>query len=242
MEPILPKFSFAFQPIVNVKTSSVVSFEALVRGLDNSPACKIFQQVDEQNKYYFDEILRLKAIALAARLGITCNLNLNLLPRGLEISKTAISSTIEMADLSGIQVHQITIEITESEIIDNVAWFIETINIYRNYGLSIAIDDFGAGYSGLNLLAEFQPDSIKIDMSLLRNIQLHGPRQAIVRGIIRTCLDLGIDIIAEGVENYEEYQWCYDEGIELFQGYFFGKPGFEQLPLAFFPKREFDEL
>ena len=235
MEPVLPQFSFAFQPIINVETGSIVAFEALVRGIDNSPAWKVFQQVHEGNKYYFDEVLRLKAVPLAARLGISCNLNLNLLPCSLEISKSAISSTLEMADLSGISIHQITIEITESEIINNVGWFIEAINIHRSVGVSVAIDDFGAGYSGLNLLAEFQPDSIKIDMSLVRDIHTHGPRQAIVRGIIRTCQDLGIDIIAEGVENNEEYQWCNEEGIDLFQGYFFGKPGFEQLPLAFFP-------
>jgi EAL domain-containing protein (putative c-di-GMP-specific phosphodiesterase class I) len=235
MEPLLPEFSFAFQPIINIETGSIVSFEALVRGMDNSPAWQIFQQVHEGNKYYFDEVVRLKAISLAARLGINCNLNLNLLPRSLEVSRSAISSTLEMAERSGIPNHQIIIEITESEIINNVGWFIDAIDYYRSSGVIFAIDDFGAGYSGLNLLADFQPDSVKIDMSLVRSIHNHGPRQAIVRGIIRTCQDLGIDIIAEGVENNEEYQWCHEEGINLFQGYFFGKPGFEQLPIAFFP-------
>jgi EAL domain-containing protein (putative c-di-GMP-specific phosphodiesterase class I) len=235
MEPLLPDFSFAFQPIINVETASIVSFEALVRGIDNSSASQIFKQVHEGNKYYFDEVLRLKAIPLAARLGIGCNLNLNLLPGSLEVSKSAISSTLEMAENSGIPIDKITIEITESEIIHNVGWFIEAINIYRSSGVRFAIDDFGAGYSGLNLLADFQPDSIKIDMSLVRNIHNHGPRQAIVRGIIRTCQDLGIDIIAEGVENNEEYEWCHEEEINLFQGYFLGKPAFEELPVAFFP-------
>ena len=98
-----------------------------------------------------------------------------------------------------------------------------------------AIDDFGAGYSGLNLLADFQPESIKIDMSLIRGINVHGPRQAIVRGIIRTCSDLGIDIVAEGIESEHEWRWCAAEGIQFFQGYFFAKPGFEFLPLAFYP-------
>lgn len=236
MEPVLPQFSFAFQPILSIETGSIVAFEALVRGVDNSPAWKVFEQVHNGNKYYFDEILRLKAIPLAVSLGICCNLNLNFLPLSLEVSKTAISSTLDMADQLGIPRNRITIEITESEIINNVAWFIESINIYRNSGVNFAIDDFGSGYSGLNLLAEFQPDSIKIDMSLVRNIHTHGPRQAIVRGIIRTCQDLGIDVIAEGVENNEEYEWCHEEGIDLFQGYFFCKPSFEQLPLAFFPE------
>jgi EAL domain-containing protein (putative c-di-GMP-specific phosphodiesterase class I) len=63
------------------------------------------------------------------------------------------------------------------------------------------INNCGAGFSGLNLLAIFQPDSIKIDMSLLRDIDSIGPKQAIVRRIIRTCRDLGIDILAEGIES-----------------------------------------
>ena len=235
MESPLPECSFAFQPIVSIAAGSIVSFEALVRGTDNSPAWKVFEQVADKDKYRFDEILRPKAISLAARLGITCSLNLNLLPRSLEVSKTVISSTLEMAEQSGIPIDKIIIEITESEIIDNVSWFIDAINAHRSSGVNFAIDDFGAGYSGLNLLAEFQPDSIKIDMSLLRNIHIHGPRQAIVRGIVRTCQDLGIDIIAEGIETNEEFQWCREEGIDLYQGYFFGRPGFEQLPLAFFP-------
>lgn len=236
MNPIFPEFTFAFQPIVNVTTGSIVSFEALVRGNNNYSAQQVFQQVDDSNLYQFDEMLRLKAVPLAARLGIGCNLNLNLLPGSLTTSGTAISSTLAMAVQAGVPINLITLEITESEIIDNVEGFIQTINVHRSSGVSIAIDDFGAGYSGLNLLADFQPDSIKIDMSLVRSIDSRGPRQAIVRGIVRTCLDLGIDIVAEGIETENEYRWCYEEGIELFQGYFFAKPGFEQLPLAFYPK------
>jgi blue light- and temperature-responsive anti-repressor len=235
MDHLLPEFTFAFQPIVDITKGSIVSFEALVRGLENSSAASVFQKIDAKDKYRFDEALRLKAIPLAARLGINCSLNLNLLPRSLELSETAISSTLQTAVQSGIPVSQITLEITESEIIHNVSWFREAINEHRNSGFKIAIDDFGAGYAGLHLLANFQPDSIKIDMSLVRNIDVNGPRQAIVRGIVRTCQDLGIDIIAEGVETEKEFHWFYDEGIEFFQGYFFAKPGFERLPVAFFP-------
>lgn len=236
MTPIFPDISFAFQPIINISSGLIVSYEALVRGHDNSSAWQVFQQVNDSNKHHFDEMLRVKALALATRLEIDCGLNLNLLPKSLEISSTAITSTMAMAEISGLPIDRITLEITESEIIDNVVWFNDAINTHRGSGLNISIDDFGAGYAGLNLLADFQPDSIKIDMSLLRNIDSRGPRQAIVRGIIRTCLDLGIDIIAEGIETENEYLWCYDEGIELFQGYFFAKPGFEHLPHAFFPK------
>ena len=72
-------------------------------------------------------------------------------------------------------------------------------------------------------------------MVLVRDVHSKGPRQAITRGVLRTCEDLGIDVIAEGVETIDEYHWLFDEGIHLFQGYLFAKPGFERLPAAHFP-------
>ena len=104
------------------------------------------------------------------------------------------------------------------------------LNKVRREKISIAIDDFGAGYAGLNLLASIQPDILKIDMSLLRGISECGPRQAIVRAIYNMSIDLGIELLAEGVEQESEYKWLRDLGISLYQGYLFGKPEFERLP------------
>jgi len=72
-------------------------------------------------------------------------------------------------------------------------------------------------------------------MALMRGIESNGPRQAIVRAIASVCVDLGIDLMAEGVETLDEFQWLKDEGIRLFQGYLFAKPGFASLPPAEFP-------
>ena len=127
-------------------------------------------------------------------------------------------------------VKRVVLEVLEGAIIDDHAHFRERINTYRGIGVKVAIDDFGAGYSGLNLLADFQPDLVKLDMKLIGGISHHGPRQAIVRAITAICFDLGIDIIAEGVETEEEYAWLASQGVRLFQGYFFAKPGFESFP------------
>jgi len=110
------------------------------------------------------------------------------------------------------------------------------MNEYRGLGVKVAIDDFGAGYSGLNLLANFQPDQIKLDMFLVRGIEGHGPRQAIVRATCQACRDLGIDVIAEGVETVEEYAWLMHAGVRLFQGYLLAKPGFESFPPVHYPE------
>ena len=86
------------------------------------------------------------------------------------------------------------------------------------------------------MLAEFQPNLLKLDMNLLRGVDNKGPRQAIIKGIMTTANDLGIEVIAEGVETPEEYQWLREEGIWLFQGYLFARPSFEQLsPLVHWP-------
>lgn len=236
MQTAIPAFSFAFQPIVNIRLGQIVSFEALVRGINNEPAWKILRQVSNKDIHHFDEQLRIHAIPLAAKLGIDCNLNLNLLPRSLELSDTAIASTLAAAQQHNISPSRIIIEVTESEIIHDHQRFINAIDIYRGLGVQISIDDFGAGYSGLNLLAQFQPDNIKLDIVLVRDVDTSGSRQAIIRGIIRTCTDLGIEVLAEGVETLEEYYWFRDEGIELFQGFLFAKPEFEHLPSAFYPE------
>ena len=178
-----PSFTFAFQPIVDTKAREVLSYEALIRGPGNQPAYQIFEQVPAERMHLFDEKARIEAIGLATRLGICCDLNLNLLPRSLDSSPTAVLSTIEAANRNHLPITRIVLEVTEGEVIVDMAHFAELINEYRGLGVKLAIDDFGAGYSGLNLLVNFQPDQIKLDMFLVRGIDGHGPRQAIVRAI-----------------------------------------------------------
>jgi EAL domain-containing protein (putative c-di-GMP-specific phosphodiesterase class I) len=230
-----PSFTFAFQPIVDVNAREVISYEALIRGPGNEPAYQILKQVPAERLIIFDQRARVAAIILAARLGIDCNLNLNFIPQSLHSSTTSLSSTLEAANQSHLAIERIVLEVTEGEIIADQARFAEHINEYRGLGLKVAIDDFGAGYSGLNLLANFQPDQIKLDLTLVRGIESHGPRQAIVRAVGQVCNDLGIEVIAEGVEAEAEYTWLAAEGVRLFQGYLFAKPAFESFPPVHYP-------
>jgi len=228
-----PGFTYAFQPIIHAEKREVFSYEALIRGEHNEPAGHLLQHVAPGDLHRFDEESRVVAIELAARMGLAAHLNLNFLPLSIESSPTAISSILAAAEKHGIRPEQLVLEILEKELISDFDRFESAVNEHRDKGLSFAIDDFGAGYAGLNLLADFQPEFIKLDMYLVRGIDSNGPRQAIVRGILRTCLDLGIDVIAEGVETADEYDWLRGEGIELFQGWLFARPGFEQLPQSF---------
>jgi len=230
-----PSFTFAFQPIVDANAREVFSHEALIRGPSHEPACRILGQVSADRLLEFDQKARIEAIGMAVRLGIVSRLNLNFMPQSLH-SRAAILTTLEAADRFHLPINRLVLEVTEGAVIDDQAQFAEVINEYRGLGLKVAIDDFGAGYSGLNLLTDFQPDQIKLDMKLVRGIEHHGPRQAIVRAIDQVCRDLGIDVIAEGVETVEEYAWLANEGVRLFQGYLFAKPAFESFPSVHYPE------
>ena len=121
-------------------------------------------------------------------------------------------------------------EFTEVEKIEDSSHVKRIVEYYQALGFQTATDDFGAGYSGLNLLADFQTGIVKLDMELIRNIHSNTARQSIVTHCLEIFDDLNIIPLAEGIETYDEYTWLKNAGIELMQGYFFAKPGFESLP------------
>ncbi|WP_374497606.1 EAL domain-containing protein [Vogesella indigofera] len=228
-------FTMAFQPIVDMRDRSVFAYEALVRGRDGSGAASILQQVNEHNRYVFDQSCRVKAVELAAKLAIPCFVSINFLPNAVYQAATCIRTTLAAAQRFNFPTNRLLFEITESEQLVDKAHLKSIMAEYKRQGFQTAIDDFGAGYSGLNLLAEFQPDIIKLDMALVRNIHLDLVRQAIVKGIIGVCQALHIEIIAEGVESEDELAWLQTQAVHLYQGYLFAKPGFEQLPAINWP-------
>lgn len=230
----IPRVTIAFQPIIDASTRQIYSQEALVRGQNGESAQALFLSLHPDILHLADAAFREEAIRLAGQQGLTSLINLNVMPSALERSADVLLATLETARKYGIQADQLLLEITESEIIIDIASFAKTIDELRQVGLKFAIDDFGAGYAGLNLLADFQPDVVKLDMQLVRSIQSRGPRQAIVRGIARTCIDLGIEIIAEGVETEDEFDWFFGEGVTLFQGYLLARPSIGKLASTFF--------
>lgn len=225
------EYSHAFQPIIDIDVGKVVSYEVLLRGKNNEPPGVIFGQLPSEDLMEFDQASRARAIQLASNLGLECSLNLNFTPGSILFEGGKyVEDTVAVANKLGVDAKQLIIEITESEVINTSHELMNVINKLRRTGVTIAIDDFGAGYAGLNLLVDMQPDLIKLDMHLLRDIDKNGPRQSIVRAISEVCLDLGIDVLAEGVETEEEFCFLKILGVSLYQGYLFAKPGFESFP------------
>jgi EAL domain-containing protein (putative c-di-GMP-specific phosphodiesterase class I) len=110
---------------------------------------------------------------------------------------------------------------------EHVASIIET---YQQIGFSTAIDDFGAGYSGLDMFARFRPDEIKLDMELVRGIDTDRRRQAIVSAVVQMCADLETLLIAEGIETAGEAATLRRLGVRYHQGFWYARPALERLP------------
>ncbi len=232
----LPACTFAFQPIVNMQSRQVVAYEALVRGPGGESAATIIDEIAAADLPHFDEFCRSSAMRLASRLGVACDLNLNLVPQGFHADRDCLASTLDAAIEFNFFPERLVVEVTEGEVLGDQDRFTDLMEVYRGLGMRLAIDDFGSVYAGLNLLAELQPDQIKLDKRLARSIPLRKSQQAIVRGIVQVCRDLGIELVAEGIESAEEFRWFCAEGVTLFQGYFFGRPGFELLPQVHIPE------
>tara|TARA_R110000823_G_scaffold132777_1_gene261152 strand:- start:12165 stop:12941 length:777 start_codon:yes stop_codon:yes gene_type:complete len=223
-------FSMSFQPIVDLQNKKIFAYEALVRGLNNEPASKVFGNVNEGNCYRFDQACRVKAVKLASELGMDTFLSINFMPNAVYRPELCIRTTLEAADLYQFPVERIIFEFTEGERMDDLNHIREIVEYYKLSGFSTAIDDFGAGYAGLNMLAEIRTNFIKLDMALLRGIDQDPVRQIIVKGVLEMCQALGATVVAEGIESPEELRVLASFGINLFQGYYFAQPAFEALP------------
>lgn len=225
-------FTFAFQPIVDVAKRTVIAQEALVRGLDGAESDSVISRVNDDNRYRFDQACRVKAVQMAKQLGIDHRgemLSINFLPNAVYNPEACLRTTLQAAREANFPLDRILFEVAEVERVADRSHLRNIMVAYKRHGFVTAIDDFGAGYSGLNLLSDYQPDLLKVDMNLVRGIALDRPRQAIVRGIVSVAAELNIRVIAEGVETISERDTLRTLGIHLMQGYLFARPAFESL-------------
>ena len=228
--PIEMDLRMAFQPIVDAGRREVFGYEALVRGADGQGAGWVLAQVTPETMYRFDQTCRVLAIETAARLGLASMLSINFMPNAVYEPASCIRLTLAAAERVGFPVERLMFELTEGERIVDAAHALRILRYYHQRGFTTAIDDFGAGFAGLNLLSQFQPQVLKIDMELVRGIDNSLPKQAIVEGVVLMAGKLGSRLIAEGVETRGELDCLRGLGIELFQGYLFAKPAVESLP------------
>ncbi|MBP1852893.1 EAL domain-containing protein [Rhizobium halophytocola] len=224
-------FSMAFQPIVDITTGAVFAHEALVRGPKGEGAGSVLGQVEEHNRYAFDQQCRVTAIELASTLfdpADNVKLSINFMPNAVYEPRACIRLTLATAMKTGFPLDRIIFEFTENEKLDT-EHILNILRTYRDMGFKTAIDDFGAGHSGLGLLTHFQPDIVKLDMDIIRGIDEDPVRRKIVKHTLHMLEDLAILPICEGVETAGELIVLKDLGVSLIQGYILAKPSFESL-------------
>lgn len=229
----------AFQPIVDVRRRTVFAYEALVRGTEQESATDVLGQVTEESRSAFDQSCRIKAMILAQQLGIADQgalLSVNFMPGAHYSAADCFQRTVQAAEWTGFPLPSLMFEISEMESLKDTVRLRAIAAEYRRNGLTVALDDFGAGNSGLNLLADIEVQVIKLDGRLVRGIDSQPRAEEIVRSTAAMAKRLGIKIIGECVETRAEFDILLDCGITLMQGYLFAKPTFESLPEITWPE------
>ena len=229
--------SFAFQPIVDPLACEIVSLEALLRGPQGELPLDYFSRLSRDQIYLTDLQSKKTAFAQAKQLGIEgLTLSINLLPMSLVEVPGAVQFLLDEIAAQDLVPEQIMVEFTENEVISRLDEFEIAIKQLKAAGISLALDDFGAGFAGLSLLTRIQPDKIKIDRNIISNVHKSGPKQAIIHAILKCCSSLEISVIAEGIEQPEEWMWLEAAGISQFQGYLFSTPKLNGIAAVAWPE------
>ncbi len=221
-----------YQPVVNANTGKLCGLEALARWDDCeygflSPS-DFIQTLEEYHQIYKLDLYVLEKVCrnfvYAKEHGLT------LIPVSLNFSKLDFDSTNLVDDVEGclkkygVDKKLIHIEVTESTLSENDEKLKAILKTLHNSGYALWLDDFGSGYSGLNVLKEYEFDMMKIDMKFLSGFSGNQKAQLILKNIIIMAKELGMSTLTEGVETDEAYQFLKNNGCEKIQGFLFGKP------------------
>ncbi len=217
-----------FQPIVSLSQKKIIGYEALIRGPSDSPLHSPFNLFDTAERFdlstKLEYICREVTLRCYASLDIKEKLFVNVSPTVLLQPDFKKGETLKLLDQFGIDPRQIVIELTEHQPTDNFQLMLEAVTHYRKMGFEIAIDDLGAGYSGLRLWSELQPEYVKIDMHFIQGIHNDPVKLNFVRSIQNIASSLNCNVIAEGIETEDEFKAVEQLGITHAQGYYFARP------------------
>ncbi len=215
------QMTVVYQAIVDLKEEKIFGYEALSRGPEGEFANPeyMFEIAHEANILWkLERACRQLALDTASELPEGCTLFLNIEPGSVFDPELGELST------AGLSPRRVVLEITERAAVKDYGLFRQALDLARGIGLRLAVDDVGAGYSGLRLLSETQPDFIKLDMNFIRNIQDKAVNRALVGVIAQLAETLDVVLIVEGVETREELEIIRAVGIRYAQGYLFSRP------------------
>jgi EAL domain-containing protein (putative c-di-GMP-specific phosphodiesterase class I)/CheY-like chemotaxis protein len=223
--------SMAFQPVADVARRRIYGYEALMRSQETSlPHPGAILNAAERLGRLNEIGRRVRTLSAAAFVQAPSDMVLfvNLLASDL-LDPELYEIDAPLSKIAS----RVVLEITERSTIDDIKDIWPRLSILRHHGFRIAIDDLGAGYAGLSSFVALEPEIVKLDMSLVRNVHRSVIRQRLVRSMIRLSTEMGMKIIAEGVEVPEERDCLRSLGCELLQGFLFAKPGAPFPPVRF---------
>lgn len=225
----LESVHMVFQPIVRVGERTVFGYEALVRTSEPTlPKPETLLDAAERlgRVHTLGQVLRARAADAISRAPDVGALFVNLHPKEL----TDPTLTSPAAPLSRVA-SRVVLEITERESLHGIGDVRERIATLRRLGFRLALDDLGAGYAGLSSFALIEPEVVKLDMGLVRNVHGEPIKQRLIRSMVHLCQEAGMLVVAEGVESGEERNALVELGCDLLQGYLFGRPSDDFAPV-----------
>jgi len=228
----------AYQPIKRMRDEyntplppearSVYAFEALSRGARGSglESAKALFDAAQANSLLveLDRLCRKRALLSSGRVSSNVKIFVNTLPATMRDPQFRDKALIDFLERAQVTPSRIVIEITEQEVIEKLEMFRETMAYFKSVGMSFAVDDVGAGYSGLDTIAKLRPQYLKIDMGLVRDVHANSVNRAMVKAIIALGHSIDAEVIAEGIGNEEEAQVLQAMGVDFGQGYHLGPP------------------
>jgi EAL domain-containing protein (putative c-di-GMP-specific phosphodiesterase class I) len=218
----------AYQPILRMRESTVMGFEALSRGPRGSGlegAEALFGAATRHNLLIeLDRLCRRRALLSSGRIPSSAKIFVNTLPATIRDPQFRGKPLIDFLDKAQVSPDRIVIEITEKLMIENYGLFRETMAYFTDLGMSFAVDDVGSGYSGLESIAKLKPSFLKIDISLVRDVNVSRVNQAMVQAIITLGRNIGAKVIAEGIHTEAETQALKEMGVDYGQGHFLARP------------------
>ena len=217
-----------FQPIVRTEdTREIYAYECLLRGrkADGSlmaPSRMYDAAREAELLFQLDRAARLTAIREAMTHRIREHLFINFNPSSIYDPTYCLKSTVSAIETAGMDPARIVFEVVESDQVH--VDLLGIMTTYRRAGFRVALDDLGAGYGSLNLLSRLQPDIVKLDMKLVRDVDRDKYKAGITSKLLEMAQKLDIVTIAEGVETEGELQWFRDHGADFVQGYYIARP------------------
>jgi len=217
-----------FQPVVDVTRQHVVSYEALARW--NSPTLgsvppSLFIKVAERSDliHTLSAALLRKVLATMQACDSSTRIAFNLSARDIG-SAEAVRNIVEMIRASGIEPGRLTLEVTETAVIQDFEQASASLNAFKRLGAHISLDDFGTGYSSLTCIHRLPLDKVKIDRGFIERIDEDTAAQGIVRSIVDLCRSLALTCVVEGVQTEAQANVLRGLGCTVMQGFYFGKP------------------